>query len=82
MFCYDNNSLLLIFLLHIDMLVSKMGIKKNAKKIDLTEKTRTAENLSEAKIYCEHDQKVSQPFTIFVDIIHAVIIFNKNLLYE
>lgn len=41
----------------LDMLVSKMGIKKNAKKIDLTEKTRTAENLSEAKIYCEHDQK-------------------------
>lgn len=64
------------------MLVSKMGIKKNAKKIDLTEKTRTAENLSEAKIYCEHDQKVSQRFAIFVDIIHTVIIFNKNLLYE
>ena len=39
-----------------------MGIKKNAKKIDLTIKTRTAENLSEAKIYCEHDEKVSKRF--------------------
>ena len=45
-----------------DVLVDKMGIKKNVKKIDLTVKTRTAENLSEAKIYCEHDEKVSKPF--------------------
>eukprot|EP00106_Octopus_bimaculoides_P007601 XP_014775043.1 PREDICTED: ATP-dependent RNA helicase DDX24-like [Octopus bimaculoides] len=41
----------------IRMMMYKMGLKKGAKMVDLTEKTRTAEKLSEAKVLCEREKK-------------------------
>ncbi|GAB1600477.1 ATP-dependent RNA helicase DDX24-like [Argonauta hians] len=41
----------------IRAMMYKMGIKKGAKMVDLTGKTRTAETLSEAKVLCEREKK-------------------------
>lgn len=65
MYCYREVCLLLVFVRILETLMSRIQMREKPKVIDLTRKIGTVETLTEARINCTLEEKVTHGTSVW-----------------